>query len=70
MTVNGELLPSGTFVDVSEWRNAKSLENMRYIAFVIEDETPQIPKPKIAKPKNEVKAEEKVEEKVVEISLS
>lgn len=41
LTVNGKELKSGTVVDVSEWRNAKSLEGSRYITFVHEEETPK-----------------------------
>lgn len=57
MTVNGKVLSAGTVVDVSDWRNAKSLENMRYIAFIYE-EKPKAEKPKVAK------------EEIQEISLS
>jgi hypothetical protein len=38
LTVNGKELLSGTIVDVSEWRNAKTLEGSRYITFVHEEE--------------------------------
>lgn len=41
LTVNGKELKSGTVVDVSEWRNAKSLEGSRYITFVHEEEIPK-----------------------------
>ena len=38
LTVDGKQLESGTIVDVSGWRNAKSLEGSRYITFVVEEE--------------------------------
>lgn len=38
LTHNGVELESGTIVDVSEWRNAKSLEGSRYITFVSDNE--------------------------------
>jgi len=54
MTVDGESLSAGSVIDVSGWRNAKSLESMRYIAFV-QDEEPKVEKPKVAKIKEEIK---------------
>ncbi len=48
MTVDGKLLPSGTVLDVSGWRNAKSLEGMRYLTFLTTEE--------IETPKKETKA--------------
>jgi hypothetical protein len=44
MTVNGENLAAGTIVDVSGWRNYRSLESMRYLAFIAEEETPKVTK--------------------------
>ncbi len=38
LTHNGVELESGTIVDVSEWRNAKTLEGSRYITFVSDNE--------------------------------
>jgi hypothetical protein len=38
LTVDGKELLQGTIVDVSEWRNAKTLEGSRYITFVFEEE--------------------------------
>jgi hypothetical protein len=38
LTVDGKELLQGTIVDVSEWRNAKTLEGSRYITFVTEEE--------------------------------
>lgn len=38
LTVDGKELLHGTIVDVSGWRNAKSLEGSRYITFVIDEE--------------------------------
>lgn len=38
LTNNGNVLEVGTIVDVSGWRNAKSLEGSRYITFVSEEE--------------------------------
>jgi hypothetical protein len=38
LTVNGKEMLSGTIVDVSGWRNAKTLEGSRYITFVYEEE--------------------------------
>ena len=46
MVVNGESLVAGTVVDVSGWRNYRSLESMRYLAFIYEEEVEQ---PKVAK---------------------
>ncbi len=54
MTVDGKTLASGAIVDVSGWRNAKSLESMRYIAFV-QEEVPVVEKPKVAKIKEEIR---------------
>lgn len=36
MVVAGESIAAGEIVDVSGWRNAKSLESLRYISFVVE----------------------------------
>jgi hypothetical protein len=46
MTVNGESLVAGTVVDVSGWRNYRSLESMRYLAFILDEEveTPKVTK--------------------------
>lgn len=38
LTHNGVELESGTIVDVSTWRNAKTLEGSRYITFVSDTE--------------------------------
>lgn len=38
LTVDGKELLTGTIVDVSGWRNAKSLEGSRYITFVDDEE--------------------------------
>lgn len=38
LTHDGKELEIGTIVDVSEWRNAKSLEGSRYITFVTEEQ--------------------------------
>ena len=38
LTNDGKDLEVGTIVDVSEWRNAKSLEGSRYITFVSDAE--------------------------------
>lgn len=38
LTVNGKEILQGTIVDVSEWRNARTLEGSRYITFVAEEE--------------------------------
>lgn len=63
MTVEGKELLAGTVVDVSGWRNYRSLESMRYIAFIADEET-VVEKPKATKAKVE-----KTEE-VKEISVS
>jgi len=47
MVVDGKTMPAGSVLDVSKWRNAKSLESSRYIAFLLEDQ-PKEPKPKVA----------------------
>ena len=49
LTVDGKELLSGTIVDVSGWRNAKSLEGSRYITFVTEEEIKQETKSKVLK---------------------
>jgi len=49
MTVDGKKLPAGSMVDVSGWRNAKSLEGMRYLTFIAEEEQPKVEKPKVTK---------------------
>jgi hypothetical protein len=61
MTVNGESLVAGTVVDVSGWRNYRSLESMRYLAFILDEEEVKVEKPKATKAKKE---------EVREISLS
>ena len=48
MVVNGESLLAGTVVDVSGWRNYRSLESMRYLAFIYEEEV-KAEKPKVTK---------------------
>jgi hypothetical protein len=49
LTHDGKELESGTIVDVSGWRNAKSLEGSRYITFVTEEEAKTVePKAKKA----------------------
>jgi hypothetical protein len=68
MTVNGEDLHAGSIVDVSGWRNYRSLESMRYIAFIKEEElaeTPKVEKPKAVKAKVVP-----VEPEIKEISIS
>ena len=60
MVVNGESLVAGTVVDVSGWRNYRSLESMRYLAFILDEEV-KAEKPKATKAKTE---------EVREISLS
>lgn len=51
LTVDGKELLSGTIVDVSGWRNAKSLEGSRYITFVNEQEISETSKSKVQKDK-------------------
>ena len=46
---DGKELEVGTIVDVSEWRNAKSLEGSRYITFVFEEEIKKESKSKVIK---------------------
>jgi hypothetical protein len=42
MLIDGENVPAGTILDVSGWKNVRSLESMRFIAFVKEaEETPK-----------------------------
>jgi len=55
MTVNGESLVAGTVVDVSGWRNYRSLESMRYLAFILDEEV-EVPKATKANPKTSQKA--------------
>jgi hypothetical protein len=64
MVVNGESLEAGSVVDVSGWRNYRSLESMRYLAFILDEEVKEevkVEKPKATKAKTE---------EVREISLS
>lgn len=49
MTVNGEVIEQGTVVDVSTWRNARTLEGARYITFVNEEEIKKETKSKVLK---------------------
>ena len=51
LTNDGKELEVGTIVDVSGWRNAKSLEGSRYITFVNEEEVKETSKPKVLKDK-------------------
>jgi protein-arginine kinase len=48
LTNDGKELEVGTIVDVSEWRNARSLEGSRYITFVSEEEA-KAAEPKVKK---------------------
>ena len=53
LTNDGKELEVGTIVDVSGWRNAKSLEGSRYITFVSEEEAKAVePKAKKATVEN------------------
>lgn len=52
LTHNGEVLQSGTIVDVSTWRNTRSLESSRYITFLTEEEKTETPKVKSTKTKS------------------
>ena len=45
---HGKQLEIGDIVDVSGWRNAKSLEGSRYITFVTEEEVKAV-EPKVKK---------------------
>lgn len=54
MTVNGESLVAGTVVDVSGWRNYRSLESMRYLAFILDEE---VEVPKVTKAKTKISQE-------------
>jgi hypothetical protein len=51
LIVDGKELLHGTIVDVSGWRNARSLEGSRYITFVSEEEVKETSKPKVPKDK-------------------
>ena len=46
---DGKQLEIGDIVDVSNWRNAKSLEGSRYITFIIEEEISKETKSKVLK---------------------
>jgi len=48
LTNDGKELEVGTIVDVSGWRNAKTLEGSRYITFVTEEEV-KVVEPKVKK---------------------
>jgi hypothetical protein len=48
LTHDGKELEVGTIVDVSGWRNAKTLEGSRYITFVTEEEV-KVVEPKVKK---------------------
>ena len=47
LTHDGKDLEPGTIVDVSGWRNARSLEGSRYITFVSEEEVKSVTKKKV-----------------------
>ncbi len=49
LTHDGKEIEAGTIVDVSTWRNAKSLEGSRYITFVTEEEVKKEAKSKVIK---------------------
>lgn len=49
LTNDGKELEVGTIVDVSGWRNAKSLEGSRYITFVTDEEIKKETKSKVIK---------------------
>lgn len=51
VTNNGKTLEVGEIVDVSGWRNAKSLASNRYIAFVQDEPEVAIKNEPVAKPK-------------------
>ena len=60
LTSLGETLNPGDIVDVSEWRNARTLENNRYIKFIQEEAKPVKAKAEpveVAKPKKTTKKE-------------
>lgn len=46
---DGKQLEIGDIVDVSKWRNTRSLEGSRYITFVTEEETNTETKSKVLK---------------------
>ena len=48
ITHDGKELEVGTIVDVSTWRNARTLEGSRYITFVSEEEAKAVTKKKVA----------------------
>jgi hypothetical protein len=60
MTVAGKSYNAGEVVDVSGWRNIRTLMSSRYLEIILEDDTPKVA------PKVEVKAEPKVESKAKE----
>lgn len=47
LTHDGKELEAGIIVDVSTWRNAKTLEGSRYITFVTEEEVKAESKKKV-----------------------
>ena len=55
LTVDGKTLETGDIVDVSGWRNAKSLEGSRYITFVADTEIPK--KESKSKPEKDLETE-------------
>jgi hypothetical protein len=54
VTHNGKVLETGDIVDVSGWRNARSLSSNRYIAFIEEEVAPKVEDKPVAKPKAKV----------------
>ena len=48
LTHDGKDLEAGTIVDVSTWRNAKTLEGSRYITFVSDEEVKVETKKKVS----------------------
>ena len=60
MTVNGEAHDAGEIVEVSSWKNIKTLISNRYIEVILEEEKPKV------EPKVESKVESKVKTEVKE----
>lgn len=60
LVVEGQILEAGEIVDISGWRNAKTLVSGRYVDLVQETEAPKVKKAdepkKVDEPKEESKA--------------
>ena len=50
ISANGEIIPTGTVLDASGWRNVRALINNRYLVEVMNAPTPQVVETMVEKP--------------------